>query len=149
MGKPLALLTAEEFRDYIELYNIRWVATASRDASDFMERMAAEPVSAGAAPNSARGRPPEIIWRSRRYELWKIDEPPSFCAGVSARVSATFNRIEVELDRPVDSLTLAYHWIDGLSARPPARISPVRILDDPVPFIRVEANGATSILIEY
>ncbi len=149
MGKPLAQLTAGEFRNYTGLYNIRWVATASRGARDFMERIAAEPVLAGAAADSAGGRPPEVIWRAGRYELWRIDEPPSFSGGVPARVSASFNRIEVELDRSVESLTLGYHWIEGLTATPPARISPVKILDDPVPFIRVEPNGATSILIEY
>jgi hypothetical protein len=149
MGKPLAEMTAREFREYADLYNIRWVATASGAAKDFMLRVASELARPGAEPDSSGGRTLEVIWRSGRYELWRIHEPPSFTGGEPARVKASFNRIEIELDGRPDAFTLGYHWMKGLRATPPARISPVRMLGDPVPFIRVEANGATSILIKY
>jgi hypothetical protein len=64
-------------------------------------------------------------------------------------VSASFDRIQVDTGEEWDSFVLLFHWDKGLKVRPPARISPVYVLDDPVPFIRVEPNGATQVLIEY
>ncbi len=52
------------------------------------------------------------------------------------RVKTGFNRIEVS-DVPAGPVTLKYHWVDGLASNPPADIVPVKIGDDPIPFIRV------------
>jgi len=64
-------------------------------------------------------------------------------------VSASFNRIEIDLTGDRGEFLLRYHWDKGLKVRPPSTITPIRLLEDPVPFMLVEPNGATSILIEY
>ena len=90
-----------------------------------------------------------VAWRSRRYTLWRIDRPATFTGRSGDRVRAAFDRIEIDLAGEIAPFHLAYHWDKGLAVRPPARIAPVRRLDDPVPFILVEPNGATSIHIEF
>jgi hypothetical protein len=149
MGRPLAKMTSREFWDYAALYNFRWVATASGKARDFMSRIASDVSPSGLEPDSTGGRSLEVVWRSGRYEVWRIGERPSFTGATPARVRADFDRIEVDLETPAESFTLAYHWMKGLRVDPPAVISPVAVFDDPVPFIRVEPNGATSVLIKY
>jgi hypothetical protein len=34
-------------------------------------------------------------------------------------------------------VVLKYHWLDGLVSSPRATIIPVKIYDDPIPFIKV------------
>jgi hypothetical protein len=32
---------------------------------------------------------------------------------------------------------LKYHWVEGLTTSPPAKVEPVKMLDDPIPFIKL------------
>jgi len=149
MGRPLAELTAREFWAYADLYNIRWVVTASSDARDFVARIAADTTS---VPRSWRvqGSPPIApLWKSRRYALWRIERVATFTGGEADRVTSSFNSIKVDLAGERESFLLRYHWDDGLSVNPPAKVTPVRALEDPVPFMLVEPNGARSIRIKY
>jgi hypothetical protein len=34
-------------------------------------------------------------------------------------------------------LILKYHWVEGLVAQPATRIEPIKIADDPIPFIKL------------
>jgi len=71
--------------------------------------------------------------------------------GARGRVSATFNRIDVEFEgRPPERAILAYHWNERLSVAPPAEISPVPTStagEDP--FIEIRPHGAASVRIKY
>ena len=64
-------------------------------------------------------------------------------------VDAGYNRIDVRLDAVADTVRLKYHWDKGLKVTPPARISSVYQMDDPVPHILLEPNGATEVVITY
>ncbi len=149
MGKPLADLTAPEFWAYADLYNIRWVVAASAGVKDFMSRVAADTTGVPAAWRTGGAAPMSAEWQSDRYVLWRIHRPATFTGGDGDRVTASFDRIEIDVTRNRGPFLLAYHWDEGLSVRPPATITPVRRLDDPVPFMLVEPNGATSIVIEF
>jgi hypothetical protein len=50
---------------------------------------------------------------------------------------------------PPQRILLKYHWDRGLKATPPARISPERRLDDPVPFILLEPRGERDVAIKF
>ena len=149
MGKPLARLSAGEFWAYADLYNVRWVVAASDGVKDYITRVASDTSGAPGAWGIDGEAPMSLVWKSDRYALWRVNRPPTFTGGTRDRVSASFDRIDVELAGDRGTFLLAYHWDRGLKARPPATITPVRQLDDPVPFILVEPNGATSIKIEY
>ena len=71
--------------------------------------------------------------------------------GARGRVSATFNRIDVEFDgRPPESAVLAYHWNGRLSVDPPAEIAPVPTSTaGEEPFIEIRPHGATRVRIKY
>ena len=76
---------------------------------------------------------------------------PGTLQGAAGTVSATFNRIEAELDGPVpERFVLAYHWNDRLRADPPAAIAPVPTrTPGEDPFIGVEPHGARRVRIRY
>jgi hypothetical protein len=149
MGKPLAEISAREFWAYADLYNIRWVLAASAGVKDFVVRLATDTTSTPRGWLIGGAPPVSKVWESDRYVLWRVNRPPTFTGGEADRVSASFDRIEIDLAGDRREFLLRYHWDKGLKVRPPATITPIRLLEDPVPFMLVEPNGATSILIEY
>lgn len=149
MGKPLAEISAREFWAYADLYNIRWVVAASADVKDFMARAASDTTGIPGGWRTGGAPLMSTVWQSDRYVLWQINRPPTFTGGETDRVNASFDRIEIDLPGDRGEFLLRYHWDKGLKVRPPSTITPIRRLEDPVPFILVEPNGATSILIEY
>jgi hypothetical protein len=46
------------------------------------------------------------------------------------------NRIEIR-DVAGDEIILKYHWTEGLTATPAARVVSHKLLDDPIPFIKI------------
>lgn len=145
MGKPLRDLSPREFQAYADLYNVRWIVVASKEAEDYVKRVAGEAETVG-----GEAPPPLVeLWRSGGYSLWRVERVPTFTGHAGDRVTATFNRIRVDLAGKRDAFVLSYHWDRGIEVSAPATVKPIYRLDDPVPFIRVEPNGATSIEITY
>jgi hypothetical protein len=52
------------------------------------------------------------------------------------KVKASLNRLDLS-ELKGKEIVLKYHWTKGLSASPPARIVPIKIYDDPIPFIKI------------
>jgi hypothetical protein len=148
-GKPLAEVPPGEFRAYLDLYNIRWILTATPPTRDYISRTILYPDGGFGERPGGGNATARIIWESPRYALWQVDRPGAFTGGESDRVRSSFNRIEIDLEGAHDFVLLKYHWVDGLSVSEPATMTPVRQLDDPVPFIFVNPNGASSIVISY
>ncbi|MEJ2721355.1 MAG: hypothetical protein P8181_09475, partial [bacterium] len=141
MGRPLASFSADEFREYLDLYNVGWIVTASPAGHDGIVRL----LNAGGNLDDGGG----IVWSSPRYTLWRLNRPRSFTDNPDDRVRAGYNRIEIELAAIPERFLLRYHWDRGVKAAPPAVVLKERVLDDPVPFIVVDPNGASSIVIKY
>jgi len=51
-------------------------------------------------------------------------------------VNAGFNRLELSSLKG-NEVVLKYHWIDGLTSTPAAKIVPINMADDPIPFIKI------------
>jgi hypothetical protein len=41
---------------------------------------------------------------------------------------------------------LKYHWLEGLSATPGAKLVPIKFADDPIPFIKLIDPPASLVL---
>jgi len=120
-GKEVHALGDDALRAYLDLYNIVAIAAFSPTA---VERLLALK---------------EVIRPEGRIgpvHLLRVDRPGSWFERGSGRLAAGFNRIELT-DLRGDDVILKYHWVEGLAGDPPARIEPVRLLDDPIPFIRI------------
>jgi hypothetical protein len=149
MGKPMSEVTPAEFWAYVDLYNVRWIAVASDEAKDFVRGVAADTTSVPKSWRVDGSTPLDVLWQSKHYTLWRVDHSPTFTGTEGDRVTATFNRIQIDLGAEQESFLLRYHWDSGLKANAPVRITPVHGLDDPVPFMLIEPNGVRSVVIRY
>ena len=98
---------------------------------------------------------PRFVYRHRRGDVdirtFEVLGAPGTLQGAAGTVSATFNRIEAELEDPVpERFVLAYHWNDRLRADPPAEIAPFPTrTPGEDPFVEVKPNGARHVRIRY
>jgi hypothetical protein len=66
----------------------------------------------------------------------KVHQPLSWFVAGEGKVKATFNRLALS-ELKGREVILKYHWVEGLMASPPTRIEPVKMADDPIPFIKL------------
>ena len=71
----------------------------------------------------------------------KVRQPLSWFIKGQGTVKAGWNRLELA-DLSGDEVILKYHWVNGLTASPPARLDPVLFADDPIPFIKISSPPA-------
>ncbi|MFO7914860.1 MAG: hypothetical protein R6U43_04120 [Candidatus Krumholzibacteriales bacterium] len=129
MGSPLSEISPEKMRNYLQLYDIRWILTASSETGSYFSNF----------PGL------ETVWSSGRFTL---RERAGY--GRDIEVEAGYNRIGISIPEPVplpEQILLEYHWDRSLKVAPPAEIRPQYRLDDPVPFILLEPNGKREIEI--
>ena len=112
-----------QLRDYLRLYNIGAVV-AFHPAS--IQRLQAIP---GLVTTERRIGP---------VHLMKVNQPLTWFIAGDGKVKAGLNRLELS-GLTGNEVILKYHWVDGLTAAPPTKIEAVKMLDDPIPFIKLVA----------
>jgi hypothetical protein len=120
-GRDIQGVTDEEIKRYFRLYNIGAVV-AFHPAS--LKRLRSVP---------------GLITLDRRIgpvHLMRVNQSPDWFVHAQGKVIAKLNRLEVSTGG-ANEVVLKYHWLDGLVSDPPATIVPVKIYDDPIPFIKV------------
>jgi hypothetical protein len=132
-GRPMDHWTLESLRPYLDLYDVRWVLTATTRSTRLMSDLL--------------GRPP--AWSQPPYAFWGVEGDRGPAAPGRPVIEASINRLEVSCDAGSAGYVLDYHWVPGLRSSGAAHISPVHRLDDLVPFIFVEPNGESTISITY
>jgi hypothetical protein len=120
-GRDIQTFTDEEIKKYFRLYNIGAVV-AFHPAS--LKRLRSIP---GLVTLDQRIGP---------VHLMRVNQPPDWFLQGQGQVIAKLNRLEVST-AGANEVVLKYHWLDGLVSNPPATIVPVKIHDDPIPFIKV------------
>lgn len=128
--RDIQTLTDNEIRSYFRIYNIGAVV-AFHPAS--IQRLQSVP---------------GLVSVERRIgllQLMKVNQPSSWFIQGDGKIKAGFNRLELS-GLAGREVTLKYHWIDGLIASPAARIEPVKMADDPIPFIKIIDPPAALIL---
>ena len=128
--KDVQSLSDEELRNYLRLYNIGAIV-AFHPAS--LRRLESVP---GLVTLEERIGP---------VHLMKVHQPLSWFVAGEGKVKAGSNRLELT-ELKGDEVILKYHWIEGLVASPRARIEPVKMADDPIPFIKLIAPPASVVL---
>ncbi|HSK31029.1 MAG TPA: hypothetical protein VLA17_13790 [Candidatus Limnocylindria bacterium] len=111
----------EELRNYFRLYNIGAVV-AFHPAS--VQRLLSIP---GLVTTEKRVGP---------VHLMKVQQTLSWFIEGEGKVRAGFNRLELS-DITGKEVVLKYHWVAGLRSEPVVAIVPVKIADDPIPFIKL------------
>ena len=68
--------------------------------------------------------------------LFRVNQPLNWFLKGKGQLDTGLNRIHGSNIKG-DEIILKYHWTEGLVSDPPVNLMPVRILDDPIPFIKV------------
>ena len=121
LGRDIQGFTDDEIKKYFRLYNIGAVV-AFHPAS--LKRLRSIP---------------GLITLDRRIgpvHLMTVNQPSDWFVQGQGQITATLNRLEVSTSGAKEVI-LKYHWLDGLVSNPPATIIPIKIYDDPIPFIKV------------
>jgi hypothetical protein len=121
--KDVQTLSVDEITDYFRLYNIGAVV-AFHPAS--VQRLQSIP---GFVTTEQRIGPAHLM---------KVNQSLSWFLAGEGKMTAEFNRLELS-ELKGKEVVLKYHWVEGLTASPPAKIEPVKMLDDPIPFIKLVA----------
>jgi hypothetical protein len=127
LNRDIASFSDDELRNYFSLYNIGAVV-AFHPAT--IKRLQAIP----GLVTVERQIGPVVLMKSNQMLNWFVEG--------QGRAKASFNRLELS-ELKGNAVVLKYHWIDGLHAEPATRIEPVKLADDPIPFIKLIDPPAT------
>ena len=119
--RDIATFTDNELRSYFLTYNIGSVVA-------FHPRSIQRLLSV-----------PGLVSPDRRIgaiHLMKVNQPLTWFLKGKGDIQAGFNRIRLS-NIAGDELLLKYHWTEGLVSDPPVSIAPEKLLDDPIPFIKI------------
>jgi hypothetical protein len=139
MGMPLAETPPGRLLEYIDLYNVRWIVTATPEAAAYVDSL----------------RYAVLLWASIHFRLYGVTTPAAgFASDPAATVRASYDLLHVTVAPAAGreaprKILLKYHWDPGLAVAAPSAISPVKRLDDPVPMILLEPNGISDIRITF
>ena len=119
--KDVQALSDDEIKNYFRLYNIGAVVAFHPASIQRLQSIA------GLVTLDQRIGP---------VHLMKVNQPLTWFIQGTGKLKAGFNRLELsELNGK--ELILKYHWIEGLTVSPAGKIAPVKIADDPIPFIKI------------
>ena len=131
--KPLQDISDAELDAYLELYNIEYILVFSPPAKSFFR-----------SKNRFRrvlNEPPFAIYRY-------LNSDASYAYRSRADVTADYDRIVVKNATSPQTI-LKFHYLSSLRVEPETMaLRPIKLLDDPVPFIQVD-NGARRDFIIY
>lgn len=130
-NKPLEDYSLEKLKRYFEAYNIKWVFAYSETAKNVFNLY----------PSYLEKR--ATIGETDIYEVRR--KPTYFIMG-SGKVKAVYNRIELR-DLSRGEIIIKYHFLETFKAKPEIRIEEVKVLDDPVGFIKIVNNKYEEIII--
>jgi hypothetical protein len=119
--KEIHRLTDDEIRNYFRLYNIGSIVSFHPASIQRFQSI----------PGFIK-----VEQHIGPVHLMKVNQPFTWFLEGTGAIRARPNRIEAT-NVAGNEVVLKYHWIEGLTATPPARIVPLKLLDDPIPFIRI------------
>lgn len=132
--RPINNIELDELKEYFDLYNVQWIITSRNLAKDYFSQFT------------------DYITKVKEFgEVWiyKVDRTPSYIIGGEGEVDATFNHIYVKNFTGGD-IIIKYHWMEGLATKPALKLEEVKLMDDPVGFIKIyDAPSEFEIFLDY
>jgi hypothetical protein len=119
--RDIQTLSDADIKNYFRLYNIGAV-------------VAFHPISIQRLQSI-----PGLVDVDRRIgpiHLMKVNQPLTWFIEGSGTLKPGLNRLDLS-DVQGKELVLKYHWVPGLLGTPDVKVVPVRMYDDPIPFIRI------------
>lgn len=128
--KDAQRISDDELRNYLRLYNIGAVVAFHPASIKRLQSI------------------PGLVTLDQRFgpvHLMKVHQPLTWFIAGDGKVAAGFNRLELS-ELTGNEVILKYHWIEGLTASPSVKIEPVKMADDPIPFLKLTNPPASVVL---
>ncbi len=119
-GRSIDTFPVAELRDYLDLYNIQWVACVSDISVTYLDSH------------------PETFQRTTTIgpmKIYAVARSASFFQQGTGDIDAGFNRLSLKQMQVGEQVVLRYHWQPSLKSSDGSPIRGVRLLDDPNEFI--------------
>jgi len=111
-----------DFEKYLTLYNVHRIAVTSAKAAGYLAQF--KDVLSEENPTAG-------------HRIFTVRKPSNWFEKGSGEVSVEMDRIEIQ-NASKGELILKYHWLPIFRTEPSVATSPVYLMDDPAPFIRVD-----------
>jgi len=119
--KPINDFSQINFQKYLDFYNIGWIIAHSDVSKKYLETVPGV----------------ELVDNYKALNAYKVNRPLNFFMEGNGRIlERGFNRLLLS-ELQGNSVTLKYHLLPGMKSEPPVKLEPVKILDDPTPFIKI------------
>jgi hypothetical protein len=113
--------TDEEIKSYFQLYNIGAVIAFHPASIQKLRSVTGLVV---------------LDQRIGPIHLMKVNQTLSWFLTGEGKIKSALNRLEASGVKGAEA-TLKFHWTEGLAADPILQLMPVKIADDPIPFIKI------------
>lgn len=120
-GRELESMPIAEFAEYLNLYNVGWIVAHSNASKKYVDALSNTETSA----------------TYREFKIYRVKQQPTFFLKGQGRVKERAHNRVVVTDVAGETIVLKYHYHNRLRIEPHARVSPVKIPGDPIPFIGV------------
>ncbi|HVO95558.1 MAG TPA: hypothetical protein VMT22_22065, partial [Terriglobales bacterium] len=114
-------ISDQELRDYLSRYNIGAIVCFD---PTLIQRLRSIPGLVNIEENVGP------------IHLMQVNQPLTWFLSGDGEVTASYNRLELSALKG-NEVILKYHWVEGLTAQPQAKIEAIKIADDPIPFIKL------------
>ena len=128
--REIQTLSNEELRNYFRLYNIGAVIAFHPATLKRLESLAG------------------LVSLDRRIgpaHLMKVHQPLTWFLQGDGQVESALGRLQVSAATGRE-IIIKFHWVEGLGAVPAAKMVPVQLGDDPIPFIKIIDPPANFVL---
>lgn len=122
-GRDIATYSPSQLHSYCERYNIRYIIMF-------------HPRSVQAFRNLGEHYPLTFSYQTKRFSCVELRRQSNWFITGRGHLEAKPNRIHC-WDVEGNEVVLKYHWVRQLVSQPDLRIEPLRVGDDPIPFIKI------------
>jgi hypothetical protein len=120
-GKPVGQIPQKTFAQYLDTYNVGWILVHSDDSKSYLDRMP--------------GVVPIAVYKG--LKAYRCERRLSYFLEGSGRVEKQdINRVVLS-DLNGREIVIKFHYVPGLKSDPPTIIVPVKVMDDPNPFVKI------------
>ena len=121
-GKPINAYSYTEFQKYLNLYNLRWIIVHTQESRDYLA--------------DAPGITLNYDDKGLSFYTVDVNNESFFLKGKGNVVSRDHNFLAFENVKG-NEVIIKYHYFSELETDPPVSMSPIFMLDDPNPFIKL------------
>jgi hypothetical protein len=119
--KPINSIDHDQFEKYLNLYNIGWILVHSDESKKYFDNY----------PGAV------VTGTFQQLKGYRLERPLTYFAEGTGRVERREHNKLVLSDVSGPDAVIKYHFVDGLRSDPPTTLLPVKMLDDPTPFVKI------------